>query len=415
MPTSPTLEVAVSDPDADPLEVTFYGRKAATGEPFTIVALPDTQYYSESYPDIFTAQTQWIVDEAVDRNIVFVTHEGDLVQHWDSTTEWDRADTSMSLLDGIVPYGMAPGNHDLPTTLFNEHFPFERYEDETWYGGHFEDSNDSSFQLVSAGGLDFIILHLEFCPGAEIIAWADTVLESFPNRIGILTTHGFLDENGNRSVHSCASTQYIWDDLVVPNPNVYFVLSGHVHAEYARNDVANGHEVHQLLADYQSRPNGGNGWLRIMRFSPEEDRVYIETYSPYLDEYETDWDSQFNLDFNRFLAIQTLSAVPSGSSASVTWPDLSFDTEYEWFVELRDSEGNTQTGPVWQFTTCACVPDLDHDCDLDGSDLDLFAGALGSLLGEPDYIPEADFDKDDDVDEDDLSLFADAFGRGCGY
>src|SRR5690349_13127930 len=29
---------------------------------FTIIALPDTQYYSEDYPATFTAQTQWIVN-----------------------------------------------------------------------------------------------------------------------------------------------------------------------------------------------------------------------------------------------------------------------------------------------------------------------------------------------------------------
>ncbi len=44
--TSPTLEVSVSDPDGDPLNVTFYGRVAGAttpGEDFTLVALPDTQ------------------------------------------------------------------------------------------------------------------------------------------------------------------------------------------------------------------------------------------------------------------------------------------------------------------------------------------------------------------------------------
>ena len=29
-------------------------------------------------------------------------------------SEWQAANTSMSLLDGVVPYGMGPGNHDVP-------------------------------------------------------------------------------------------------------------------------------------------------------------------------------------------------------------------------------------------------------------------------------------------------------------
>ena len=45
--------------------------------------LPDTQHYSEAFPAIFTSQTQWIVDNKEARNIVFVTHEGDIVEHND--------------------------------------------------------------------------------------------------------------------------------------------------------------------------------------------------------------------------------------------------------------------------------------------------------------------------------------------
>ena len=53
------------------------GRAAHTD--FSIVVLPDTQFYCSDYPDIFSNQTQWIVDNAVSKNVVFVTHEGDIV------------------------------------------------------------------------------------------------------------------------------------------------------------------------------------------------------------------------------------------------------------------------------------------------------------------------------------------------
>ena len=35
---------------------------AGAAENFTVVVLPDTQFYSESYPGIFDNQTQWIVE-----------------------------------------------------------------------------------------------------------------------------------------------------------------------------------------------------------------------------------------------------------------------------------------------------------------------------------------------------------------
>ena len=84
-------------------------------QPFTIVALPDSQYYTAeihgSTRDIFTSQTQWIVNHKDDSNIVFVLHEGDITDG-NSAPEWTNATTSISLLDGVVPYALAVGNHD---------------------------------------------------------------------------------------------------------------------------------------------------------------------------------------------------------------------------------------------------------------------------------------------------------------
>ena len=39
---------------------------------FTIVVLPDTQYYAASYPSIFNSQMQWIVNNASALNIKLV-------------------------------------------------------------------------------------------------------------------------------------------------------------------------------------------------------------------------------------------------------------------------------------------------------------------------------------------------------
>ena len=86
----------------------------------------------------------------------------------------------MSMLDGVVPYGMGPGNHDLPTTIFNQYFPYTRYQSEPWYGGHYQNLNDNNYQLFSAGGMDFVIVHLEFCPPAGAVAWADSVFKAIP-------------------------------------------------------------------------------------------------------------------------------------------------------------------------------------------------------------------------------------------
>src|SRR5438105_4245701 len=35
-------------------------------QPFSIVLLPDTQFYTQSYPEMFDAETKWIVDHRED-------------------------------------------------------------------------------------------------------------------------------------------------------------------------------------------------------------------------------------------------------------------------------------------------------------------------------------------------------------
>ena len=81
-------------------------------QPFTVVVLPDTQFYAESYPHLFLDQTRWITDQVEKRNIVAVIHEGDIVNKCWREEQWENADAALSVLDGVVPYFLALGNHD---------------------------------------------------------------------------------------------------------------------------------------------------------------------------------------------------------------------------------------------------------------------------------------------------------------
>jgi hypothetical protein len=122
VPVEATLSVRVSDPNGGTVDVSFLGREAPPVDPaFTLVVLPDTQYYSAYYPHIFTQQTQWIVDSKDELNTVFVTHVGDIVEYWDTFEQhWIHANDSMSVLDDVVPYGLAPEI----TTRTNGQSPF---------------------------------------------------------------------------------------------------------------------------------------------------------------------------------------------------------------------------------------------------------------------------------------------------
>src|SRR5262245_20194500 len=83
-----------------------------SNEIFTVVLLPDTQFYSEKYPETYVAQTMWIRERVKADNIKFVVCLGDIVQNAHVEGEWKRADQAAHILDGVVPYSAVPGNHD---------------------------------------------------------------------------------------------------------------------------------------------------------------------------------------------------------------------------------------------------------------------------------------------------------------
>jgi uncharacterized repeat protein (TIGR02543 family) len=370
-PLDPELRVNVTDPDADTMSVTFYGREtSAGGDNFTLIPIPDTQKYSWNYPWIYYDQMQFIVDSMDVWNIVFAAHEGDIVEHAGTTLEWLRADTAMSILEDPVttglpegiPYSVCPGNHDTPTTLYNTYFGISRFSGRSYYGGHDGSDNDNNYCFFSAGGMDFIVISLEYNPSSSYIAWADSLLAAYPGRRGIVVSHYILNTNGSWG----GQGQTIYNTLR-DNPNLDFMLCGHMHGEAMRTEVYNGDTTYVILADYQDIANGGNGWLRIMEFQPVQNRVRVLTYSPYIDEYGTDTvmgddtiSEEFFLSYNMsgrgaFSSIGTVDDIASGSDAFLSWPGRTTDTEYEWYVEVTDGI-DTTTSDIWTFTTIDTVP-----------------------------------------------------------
>ena len=282
-------------------------------ENFTVVVLPDTQYYPLSFPDIFENQTQWIVDNVKKMNIVFVTHLGDIVDY-SSLEQWENANRSISKLDGKVPWALLPGNHDfIDLASYNKYFGYERFAHKSWYGGAFQNVNTNSYQLFSAGGGDYLFFHLQYIPDNDTLAWASGVIDSYPNMKVIISTHSYIATNSTRRSNT---GERIWSNLVSPHADqVFLVLCGHNFEESKRIDVVDGNVVYQLLSDYQFRSTGGEGWLRTLEFCPSQNKIFVKTFSPYFNKFETDENSEFVLDYD-LEAPQTNITVLSNSTLS---------------------------------------------------------------------------------------------------
>jgi len=148
-----------------------------------------------------------------------------------------------------------------------------------------------------------VILHMQYCPTNEAIQWANDVLEEWPSRKAIVSTHAYLFTDATL-VRNCQDKSnganngaQMWNRLVKNNLNVFMVLAGHVPG-IARREDFEGRAVYQLLSDYQNFPKGGSGYLRIMTFDPQSDIIRVTSYSPYLDKYLTDDDNQFDLSLD---------------------------------------------------------------------------------------------------------------------
>ena len=376
--TAPSLDVTVSDPEGGNLTVTYYGRPTGSvpGPDFTLIGLPDTQYYTGQLnggsPAIFDSQTNWMVANRAARNIVYVGELGDCVEHGDNggnDIEWQRANTSLGFLENAIttglpegiPYGVSVGNHDQSpigdasgtTTFYNQYFGAARFTGRTYYGGHYGANNDNWYELFSASGMDFIVISFEYdtSPDAAVLAWADNLLTTYGNRRAIVLSH-FICNTGNPAGFG-PQGQAIYDALK-GHANLDLMLCGHVPGEGRRQDTFNGNTVYTMLSDYQSRTAGGNGWLRILEFSPANNEIRVKTYSPWLNQFETDGDSQFSVPYEmnstpEFALIGTVSGVPSGSTASLAWPGRAVGTTYEWYATVSDGSAATP-GPVWNFT-----------------------------------------------------------------
>ncbi len=285
-------------------------------DPFSIVLIPDTQYYTSKQPNdatnTYRKQAQWIVDRRQSDNIQFAIHLGDITNS-NALEEWKIADAAHAILDAAgVPHSVTTGNHDYLVdgefgrgdSLFDDYFGKGRFAGKAWYGGAYGSSNINNFTYFHVGPMKFLVLSLEYAPRKDVLCWADGVIAGHADHRVIIATHCYLTHGGNYS-GGCPSTEYsalgaaggtVWSELASRNSNVFLVVSGHVNdSEYRVQKGNHGNDVHEMLVDYQmeapctastaaactnhcrSGPHAGNGWLRKLVFDPRENTIHAET------------------------------------------------------------------------------------------------------------------------------------------
>ena len=349
--------------------ISLEARDIPSATQFTVIGMPDIQNYSEFYPQITLAQTQWIVANRDALDIEFVSQFGDLVNHGygpNSDVEWANARAGMKPLeDADIPLGVNAGNHcvlesgspgqTFDPTNFLANFGPQRYTGRSWFGGA-SPSGLSSYQIFNTGPgeMPMIAIHLAIeYPHAEL-AWAQGVINANRDKPVMISTHRYMQdaESYTFGVPAVPSGRYpdIWysfeghynpdgimaeelfNHFIATNRNIFLVNCGHFHEEFHQTSTNRfGLPVHEVLADYQDGPNGGNGFLRIMQFDTSANQISVSSYSPYLDASATesltgtDGPSSFTLptNFNSYKApnptVYFQNGVSGYSGTQDTW------------------------------------------------------------------------------------------------
>ena len=376
------LSVNAIDANGDSIWVKFYGRQKSNAKDFSIIPLPDTQYYTSQINGatnaLYKSQMNWVVAKRDSLNIKFISGLGDCVENGDNSgndVEWKRADTAMKIVENStitsqpfgVPYGLNVGNHDQSpggnpagtTTYFNQYFGATRFSGRNYWGGNYGSNSDNNYNLFTAEGIDFIVINLEYDTGADpfVLAWANGLMQTYSNRKAIVSSHWLVNLDGSFGAQGQATYNALKN-----NPNFFLMLCGHVAGEARRTDIFNGKIVHSVLSDYQGRTNGGNGWIRIMKFRPSAGKINVYTYSPALNQSEADADSQFILDYDfgpNFTIIDSVK-VASGQTANKNWNNLLSGKNYQWFATLSDGNTTIKT-QVYELNTRAYKVRLPND------------------------------------------------------
>lgn len=318
---------------------------------FEFTVFPDIQGMTYTWEDQLKSMFDWVIANKSSKNIKALLTLGDLTEQC-QTYEWVRLDSMFDRIDSLqLPYSIVCGNHDIdgggstnparPTTQINSYFGVSRFASSPYFGHAYHDSIENNYIKLDVGSMKLLVVSLEFLPRNDILDWAGRVIDSFPDRKVIISTHAYITTHGERSADTSRysvneygfdvtsnSGQAMWDKLIKKKKNIFLVLNGHFvntseeNRGYSRRltDVGeNGNIIHQVFVNYQRAGNAtyvapysdaGLGYFMRMRFSPSTGKIYTSYYSDFLHQYDPAMDS-FSL-FSPGIEIQNSVTVQGG-------------------------------------------------------------------------------------------------------
>ncbi|HCC34238.1 MAG TPA: hypothetical protein DEQ02_00830 [Ruminococcaceae bacterium] len=260
---------------------------------FSMAWITDTQYYAEQYTHQFQNITDWIVEKKDELNIKYVTHTGDIADEWDEEYQFINASKYLKKFeDANIPYGVLGGNHDVAFGAekydnYWKYFGEERYGGNSYYGGSYK-NNLGHYDLITIDGVEMIFVYMSWDIYYPETEWINEVLAKYSDRKAVIAVHCGINANAAQSYQS----NMLLREVCSKNENVFAMINGHYHGSSLNfagfdddSDGVNDRVVYQICTDYQSAPEGGSGYVKMLYFDLANDKIYLNSYSPSVDDY----------------------------------------------------------------------------------------------------------------------------------
>jgi hypothetical protein len=324
-----------------------------TEDRFSIFWVTDTQFLSESNPDLFVRAMSWIADNFARYNGKMVIHTGDIVQTGSVQAEWSNADGALSVLLGRgIPYTWCAGNHD---DLSGDD-PSSGWMGRLWarsldpsvvgpmvdgagsshWVGDLRDGMNTAVSF-SAGRLKFLVLNLEWGADASTLEWAQETLDdpAYADHRVIAAAHAYIDPSGSTEGPDAEPvlldfTRRLTALLNRHSPRVFLTLNGHFPTDQGYNTPQPVNGRNELMFDRQDctddprSPQGrgvdgadatvpssrrvGGATVTVLTFDPGQNVIEVSTYDAHTGAWRDDPNERY----------VTPMFPPGGSRSSVT-------------------------------------------------------------------------------------------------
>ena len=250
---------------------------------YSFMVVGDTQIMTDQHPEYLHCIYDYIVDNVEAKKVKYVFGVGDITDN-DGADEWEIAVPEIAKLDGVVRYSIVRGNHDIYSSgnnlskisNFDKNYGSLDHPYANQYTYAYESGEDGVFRarntihFFEAGGIKYINVALDFGANDDILNWASEIISQYPYHNVIVSTHCYLDADGDYYDVNCSSDperdfgssanngDEIFEKFVSKHPNITMVICGHApSSNIVTRTVTDdfGRSVVEVLVDPQSLDN----------------------------------------------------------------------------------------------------------------------------------------------------------------